>query len=206
MAPSSAGRHRPNPKALPCSSTSKLARSVIVIGSRIVPNKTPPMKTLLYLVLLAAVACSSTSCTIAGKRMRRGLAAVPMAANGQIDYAALATLANSKAAERAASFDVFLVQLGGKVDFNDGMGMTVVADNEASWQHFLQAAGLAVSAWSAASQAAAKFAHDKFVAGEITKREFNTQMAALQAQELALKGEVTNGLINAGHAVPAPQL
>jgi hypothetical protein len=151
------------------------------------------------------------SCTAVKKDMARGLAAVriPTNAKGEVDYAALAALANTPAATNAATCKVSVFQLGGQLDFDDGIGMKITADNQASFQHFLQAAGLAVSAWSAASQAAAKFAYDKFAAGELTKQQFNAQMHALQAQEIAAKAGVTEQMISGGAelgTVTAPTL
>lgn len=67
-----------------------------------------------------------------------------------------------------------------------------------SFKDFLQTVGIAVIGWSQTSVAKAKEVSAQYESGQITKRQAQEQMAALQQAEIAAKAGATSEAIGAG--------
>lgn len=91
-----------------------------------------------------------------------------------------------------------LVQVGGTASHRGADGSSFAVDNQASFQQFLQAAGIGITTWSAAHQQAAKYAFQQYQEGQITKRAAQKQLADLQKAELAAKGKAYDTAVGAG--------
>lgn len=85
------------------------------------------------------------------------------------------------------------LQGGGTRSVRRADGSSEVNDYQQSARDFFSAVGVGFSTWSYAAQQTAKFAYQKYQAGQITQQQFNAQMNAIKLQELK----------NAGQAVPA---
>lgn len=93
-------------------------------------------------------------------------------------------------------------QLAGAGTGSASSGTTAAFDGQKSFQDFLTMVGVSVAAWSQAAIAKAKEISARYTAGQITKREAQAQMAALQQAELAAKTGVTTKAMDMG-SVPA---
>ena len=69
-----------------------------------------------------------------------------------------------------------IVSLGGKQAQQGADGSSFTADNEASFQHFCQAVGIAVTGWSAVARTQAEQLSSRYAAGEISKRQATASM------------------------------
>lgn len=85
-----------------------------------------------------------------------------------------------------------VAQLGGTVAAESSSGSKLAANNENSWQVFMQTLGVAVGGWQLASVQKAKEITTQFQAGEITKQQAQAQAAHLAEAELAAKGAATS--------------
>lgn len=101
----------------------------------------------------------------------------------------------------------YLWKLGGSASQRGADGSSIVTDDNASFQAAMQAIGIAYTTWSSASTAAAKYAYDKYQAGQITKQQFQKQMFDLKMYEASAKGtpiEAGGTLMTPNGPVTAP--
>lgn len=79
-------------------------------------------------------------------------------------------------------------QFGGTRSVRRSDGSSEVNDYQVSARDFFSAVGVAFSTWSYASQQGAKYAFEKYQAGQLTKQQFNQQLFDLKKTEAAAQG------------------
>ena len=103
----------------------------------------------------------------------------------------------------------FGIQNGGTRSVRRADGSSEVNDYQVSFRDAMSAIGVAVSSLSYTAQQSAKYAFDKYQAGQITKQQFNQQMFDLKKYEAAGQGtlvEPGKTLVTPNGAVTAPAL
>jgi hypothetical protein len=91
----------------------------------------------------------------------------------------------------------YATQVGGKgmLTYNADGSMSHTYDNEISFQHLMQTASVLGLSYIEMLRYAEQMLTDRFLAGEITKREFNAGM--FQLKELGVKAELSGEAIGA---------
>jgi hypothetical protein len=155
------------------------------------------MKQLIPFLALLLCSCAATEELMIGQG--RGLDA-PAGTKIPNNPALVAAMAGNKV------YRTRHIYLGGDHIVKTSSGSEYNHALTASFKDFLQAMGVAVIGWTQASVAKAKEVSTQFEAGQITKREAQAQMAAIQQAEIAAKGSATSEAIKAGAEIAPLQV
>lgn len=86
-----------------------------------------------------------------------------------------------------------VLQFGGKFAGESSSGTKAVTSNEKSFSDLMLGFGFAVSTWGSVAIEKAKQITEQYIAGEITKRETQRQLAEISARESVSKEAINSG-------------
>jgi len=115
-------------------------------------------------------------------------------------FASSCTFYQHEARSKSGAYERDIVmQFGGKTSQQGADGSSFTADNEASFQHFCQAVGVAVTGWASVARTQAQELSTRYAAGEISKQQATTAM-----KEIAITQSNNNTIIETAK-LAAPQ-